>query len=128
MATNVQYVPGVCNLGKAEIAKRKSFGWGGLIVTLILWALFSYQGLASGWYLLLFIPAFLSAIGLLQGFMHFCVAFGMKGVFNVSPELQKLENVSQAEFRAQDKKKAVQIFAYALLIAAAVTILAYFVH
>lgn len=122
------YVPGTCNIGKAEIAQRKQIGWIGLVVTVLLWVLlFSVQA-APAWFLFLFLPATLSAVGFIQAFSHFCVAFGMKGLFNVSPELRKMESVAQAEFRGQDKKKAIRILISSLAVGAAVALVAYFLR
>ncbi len=125
---NTTYVPGVCNIGLAEINQRKRIGWIGLVVTIAVWVLFRYFQLNAAWYLVLFFPAALSAAGLIQGFSHFCAAFGMKGMFNVSEELRKMESVEQAQFRAQDKKKAIQIFVASLAIGVIVALAGYIVH
>ncbi len=122
------YIPGTCNIGKAEIIQRKQVGWAGLVVTALLWALlFSVQA-APAWFLFLFLPATLSAVGFIQAFSHFCVAFGMKGLFNVSPELRKMESVAQAEFRGQDKKKAIRILLCSFAVGATVALAAYFLR
>lgn len=119
-----KYIPGVCNIGPAEIAMRKRLGWYGLIAAFVVWALFRFFGIPSLWCLVIFIPIFFSANGFLQGYMHFCAGFGMRGLFNFGPQVGKTDTVSQAEFRAADRKKAQQIFIYATLIAIAVTFIA----
>jgi hypothetical protein len=125
--TNNQYIPGVCNIGPAEIAMRKRLGWYGLILTIVLWALMVWLGISSWWRLLLFIPVFFSANGFLQGFMHFCAGFGMRGVFNFGSEVGKTDTVSQAEFRVKDRRKAQQIFLYAVLIGIAIVLIAFYI-
>ncbi len=75
--------------------------------------------------MLLFFPAAMSATGFIQGFMHFCAGFGMKGVLNFSPELYKIDTVREAEFRAKDRRKAQIIFAYSILTGLIVAALAY---
>lgn len=125
---NPQYIPGGCNIGPAEIAARKRSGFIGLIVTGILWAVFAYFNLASLWFLLLFLPAMASATGLIQGYSHFCAGFGMKGLFNFGSKVGITDTVSQAEFRAKDRKKAQMIFAYSVLAGLAVAVIAYFIH
>jgi hypothetical protein len=121
-----QYIPGVCNIGEAEIAQRKRIGYIALVVTLVGWALLWYSGVPALWRLVLVIPAAMSATGFLQGFMHFCAGFGMRGTFNFGPELYKTETVKQAEFRAKDKRKAQTIFAYSVAIGIVVAAVAYF--
>ena len=125
---NTQYIPGVCNIGPAEIAARKRSGFIGLIVTVALWIAFAYFDLASPWFLLLFLPAVASATGLIQGYSHFCAGFGMKGIFNFGSTVGNTDTVSQAEFRAKDKKKARQIFVYSVLAGLVVATLAYGIH
>lgn len=105
---------------------RKRLGWWGLLITIVLWALLVWLGASAAWRLVLFIPVFFSANGFLQGFMHFCAGFGMRGVFNFGPAVGKTDTVSQAEFRAKDRKKAQQIFIYAALIGIAVALIAFF--
>lgn len=119
-----QYIPGVCNIGPAEIRMRKRLGWWGLLITIVLWALFVWLKVPIAWRIILFLPAFFSANGFLQGFMHFCAGFGMRGVFNFGPKIGQTDTVSQAEFRAKDRAKAKQIFAYAVIIGIVVVLVA----
>ena len=121
------YIPGVCNIGEVEIARRKHIGWTGLAVTLIVWVLLDFLKVSPFWKIVLFFPASMGATGLIQGFSHFCAGFGMKGVFNFGDTLNKTDTVEQAEFRAQDKKKAQQIFAYSVLVGIVVVAIAFFV-
>ena len=117
-----QYIPGVCNIGPAEIRMRKRLGWYGLLAAIIVWALLFWLHAPAAWRLVVFIPIFFSANGFLQGFMHFCAGFGMRGVFNFGPTIGVTDTVSQAEFRAKDKKKAKEIFLYAVIIAVVVAV------
>jgi accessory gene regulator protein AgrB len=119
-----QYIPGVCNIGPAEIRLRKRLGWWGVLITIIVWALLVWLQLPVTWRIIIFLPVFFSANGFLQGFMHFCAGFGMKGVFNFGPAVGKTDTVSQAEFRKKDRRKAQQIFIYATLIGIAVVLVA----
>ena len=120
-----QYVPGVCNIGKAEIAQRQKMGWIGLIFTGALWAILFATRVAPVWRLALAVPAAMSATGFIQSFMHFCAGFGMMGVFNFGSELRQTETVEQKEFRAKDRRKAMIIFAYSILAGLVVAYLAY---
>ena len=108
-SSKATYVPGTCNIGPDEIKMRMTAGWFGIVV--------------SPWTrLVLFFPATIGALGFLQGAFHFCVAFGMEGLFNVTNPAGKTESVSQKEFRAADKKKAIQIIAYSVLIGIVVAV------
>ncbi len=126
MQTQYQYVPGVCNIGKPEIRKRKQGGWAGFVVTVILYILFIYFDVNRIWRLLIFFPATMAAIGFVQARMHFCAYFGISGVFNVSSESGKTDTVEQAEFRAKDRRKAQQIITYSVIIGAVVAAMAYY--
>ncbi len=121
------YVPGVCNIGRAEIGKRKRAGWVGTIVTVAVWVVLLFAHVPPAWRLLLFLPAALAASGFLQAYMHFCAGFGSRGLFNFGPEAGKTETVTQAEFRAKDRKKARQIIVLSACIGAVVAILSCFV-
>lgn len=119
-----KYIPGVCNIGPAEIKKRRQTGWIGLIATIALWAIFIWFDIPSIWRLTLFLSAMMSATGFLQAYMHFCAYFGFASLFNFG-DVGKTESVSQAELRAKDKRKAWQIVIYAILIGLAVALIAY---
>lgn len=121
-----KYIPGVCNIGPEEINKRKQAGWIGLIATATLWVLFIWFDIPSIWRLTLFFPAMMSATGFLQAYMHFCAYFGFASLFNFG-DVGKTDSVQQAEFRAQDRRRAWQIVIYSILIGLAVAIIAFIV-
>ncbi len=120
-----KYIPGVCNIGDEEIKMRKRSGWGGLIATIILWGIFVWFNIPPIWRLTLFFPTMMSATGFLQAYMHFCAYFGFASLFNFGPNVGNTDSISQAEFRAMDKRKAWQIVTYSILIGLAVAFLAY---
>ncbi|MCZ7400690.1 MAG: hypothetical protein O8C61_00540 [Candidatus Methanoperedens sp.] len=121
-----KYIPGVCNIGKSEIKRRKQAGWSGLIITLILLGLLLYFDAPRPWRLVIFIPAMMTATGFLQAHMHFCAYFGMRGLFNFSPDIGKTDTVEQAEFRAMDQQKAWQIITYSAISGAVLAIIFYY--
>ena len=120
------YIPGVCNIGPAEVSMRKRAGWIGLAVTATAWFGLAFFGVSHYWLLVLVLPATMSATGFLQGHLHFCAGFGMRGLLNFGPEVGKTETVQQQEFRAKDKRRAQQIFTYSILIGIAVALLAFY--
>jgi len=101
-----QYIPGVCNIGPAEMAKRRQAGFVGVLTTVILAITLVSVGASRTWRLTIFIPVFAAAIGYLQNAFHFCVGFGLKGLYNVINSAGQTEDISKAEFRELDKKKA----------------------
>ena len=124
---NNTYIPGVCNIGETEILARKRLGWIGLVATILVWGIVSYFGLNHYWLSMLVITASISATGFIQSYLHFCAGFGVKGLFNFGTELGHVETVQQQEFRSKDKKKALLIFAYSLIIGIVVTLIACYI-
>ena len=125
MVANDKYVPGVCNIGPAEINRRRRSGWVGLGATILLWMAFWFFRVPAPWRMLLFFPAFLSAEGFLQAAFHFCAGFGSRGLYNFGTEVGKTETVEQAEFRQKDQRKALLISLYSALIGIAIAILGF---
>ncbi len=116
------YVPGACNIGKAEIARRLQFGWSGIAVTAVLAVIFYATGVPAPWRLVLFLPAAAGAVGLLQGYLHFCANFGMRGVFNFGSQVGRTDTVEQAEFRRKDRQMATRIMVWSLVIGVVVAV------
>jgi hypothetical protein len=126
MTVKDDYVPGVCNIGPAEIRRRRQVGWVGLAATILLWAAFLIFRVPAPWRLALFLPATVGATGFLQAAFHFCAGFGMRGVFNFSSEVGKTESVQEAEFRLKDRRKARLITLYSILIGIATATAGFF--
>ena len=120
-----QYSPGRCNIGPAEIAYRRKFGWALLIVTLAAFAALVWTGLAALWRLSLFFPAALSAAGFLQAHHRLCVAFALRGVYNFGPP-GELTTVGNEDASRKDRREAVRIAGSAAIIGAIVAMAATF--
>jgi hypothetical protein len=125
MKKQMEYVPGVCNIGPAERRIRRRAGWFGLGATVLLWSVLLYLQAPSTWRVLLFFPAVAGAVGFLQDAFHFCAAFGLLGVFNTGSGFGKTESVEQAEFRRKDRQKALLIILYSVWIGLAVAAAGY---
>jgi hypothetical protein len=126
MAAHAEYVPGVCNIGPAEIRRRRQSGWLGLGATVLLWAVFFIFRVPAPWRVLLFFPAMIGATGFFQAALHFCAGFGMRGVFNFGADVGKTETIEQVEFRRKDRRKARMISLYAALVGIAFAAAGYF--
>jgi hypothetical protein len=120
------YVPGMCNIGPAEIKLRRRSGQVGVVLTIVLFMIFMVTAVAPPWRLFLFIPATLGATGYLQAKLHFCARFGFSGLFNVGSEAGKHESVDQKEYRSQDQRKALIIIGVSAGIGLFVALLVFF--
>jgi hypothetical protein len=116
------YVPGACNIGPAEIARRRWVGHAGVVATVALAAVLLALDAAPAWRLLLALPAALAAAGYLQAWLRFCADFGWRGVYNFGA-LGRQERVAAEEARAQDRRRALLVGAASGAIGLAVALL-----
>ena len=107
------YIPGVCNIGKKEIRRRKLFAIAGLLITVICILIMQVYHTNRAWRLLIFFPAASSATGFIQAYSKFCLAFGMKGVFNFG-NIGSTFSTGQKEHLKKDRKKAIQILSLSM--------------
>ena len=126
MSETAVYQPGVCNIGPAEIRRRRTSGYVGLGLAVVFLVMAFALGWAAPWRLLVALPVFLSAQGFLQAAFRFCVGFASRGLFNFG-ELGSEETIHDKEFRRKDQRKALLITLLAFVIAAVVSVLAYLV-
>jgi hypothetical protein len=110
-----QYVPGVCNIGPEEIARRRNLGWIGLVVAIVVFAALLWSGVDAWWRLFVFFPAALSASGFLQAYFQFCTGFARAGIFNFG-SLGTQQTVGDDSSKAKDKRQGSRITLYAVLI------------
>ena len=115
------YVPGTCNLGKAEIRRRQFVALIGALLTLV-----SFVGLlaadapnAARWSL--FAPLMVFSVGFIQSRKKFCLAYGLMGTFNLG-KLGDMTRVQSEEDRLADRKTAISIFLQSALLAVALTL------
>jgi len=105
-----RYLPGQCNIGPAEIARRRQFGHAGAVVTLLGLLLVLVTTAPSWVRLLLFFPAAGAAAGYLQAAFHFCADYGWRGVFNFGRAgHNRTTEVEDADARKADRMKALLI-------------------
>ena len=102
------YHPGACNIGPAEIARRRRTGIVGLAAAALLTAALVLLGAPAATRWLVAIPLAVGAIGLLQARFRFCAAFGLAGVRNFGAP-GTVERVDDAAARRADRTKAVAI-------------------
>lgn len=102
------YRPGVCNIGPAEIARRRRTGHVGVIAAAILLVILVALDAPPVTRLLVAIPAMLAASGYLQARFRFCAGFAARGVFNFGA-VGESQMVTDAESRARDRAMARRI-------------------
>ncbi len=105
---SVDYQPGVCNIGPAEIARRRRAGHVGLIAAVALFAILIAIGAPPIARILLVIPVAVSASGYLQAYLKFCAGFGSRGIYNFG-DVGTTDKVADAAARALDKAKSMRI-------------------
>ena len=109
------YQPGACNIGPAEIARRRRAGHLGLVVTLATFAVLILIHAPPLTRFVVALPAAGAAVGYLQAFLRFCIAFGSEGVFNFGP-LGTTEHIADRSARTRDRVRAVQVTLASLLV------------
>ena len=119
------YIPGVCNIGPAEIRLRKLTGVVGLSATILWFAVLMVGDLPTPVRLTIFIPATAGAVGYLQTWFRFCVRFGVTGLFNMGKTIETRESIEQAEYRKKDQRKALFIAGLSALIGVVVTFIVF---
>jgi hypothetical protein len=122
-----EYIPGVCNIGPAERARRRQTGFVGLLASIILMVTLVTIGVPRGWRFLLIIPLSAASLGFLQDSFHFCIGFGLKGLYNVINSAGKTDSITQAEYRAKDRRKAISILWLSLAIGIVLAVLCFLV-
>ena len=117
----VGYEPGVCNIGPAEIARRRKSGHVALVVSVVVLIALLVVGAPAWTRLVLVITASGSAAGYLQARFHFCAGFGSSGVYNFGP-LGTTQQVADAAARSRDRMRSLQIGLGSLAVGLAVGI------
>ena len=110
----------MCNIGPAERRRRRLGGIAGSIASLLILGMLLLVDAPVLWRLILVFPAAGAATGFLQDALHFCVGFGMKGIYNVINSAGVVDNIELEEFRLMDKRKAQKIVVLAGFIGLAV--------
>jgi hypothetical protein len=123
-AQGVGYEPGVCNIGPAEVARRRRSGHVALLVSAVLLGVLLVIGAPHWTRLALVLTVGGSASGYLQAWLHFCAGFGSTGVFNFGP-LGNVEHVADPAARSRDRRRSIEIGLASLAIGLVVGIAAF---
>lgn len=115
------YVPGTCNLGKAEIRRRQFVALLGLFLSTSSFIGLVATDAARTARFSLFIPLMVFSVGFVQSRKRFCLAYGLMGTFNLG-KLGDITRVQSAEDRKADRKTALVILIQSAALAAALTL------
>ena len=112
------YVPGACNIGRAKVERRRrSAVVGGLATAGIAAGMLALH--APRWIrLAITLPAAGTAVAALQVRERFCVAYATRGVQNVAGPLGAPQPVADAESRAADRRRAIDMVGRGVLVGA----------
>ena len=117
-----EYISGACNIGPAEIKRRKQGAYlGGALYLIVSISLIASDASMST-RLWVFLPAALFAVGYIQSKRKFCVAYGFLGIFNFE-KLGKTTKIKVNQQLKADRKYALKLSAQALLLAIILTLL-----
>ena len=120
-ASNTQYMPGSCNIGKNDIRQRLVVALIGAILTLVAGAGLLSNEDPNPPRFFIFFPALIFAIGFVQSRKKFCLAYGFAGTFNFG-KLGKASRVASAADRKADRKTAINIFLQSAGLALGITV------
>jgi hypothetical protein len=117
------YVPGVCNIGPAEIARRRRGGHVGVAASVGLFAGLLLIDAPAPARLLVALPAAVAASSYLQVRFHFCAGFGSRGIYNFG-DVGPVTRVDDPVARAKDRRRSREIGLAGAAIGLAVGVLA----
>ena len=119
---STSYIPGTCNLGKAEVRRRQVVAIIGLVFSLSSGAGLIAANANFTEKLTLFLPLMIFSVGFIQSRKKFCLAYGMMGTFNLG-KLGEISRVQDPADRAADRKTAVMILFQAGALAVLLTLI-----
>ena len=117
-----EYIAGACNIGPSEIKRRRQGALIGAILFAVTTLLFVITDAPTGTRLLVFIPALLFAVGMIQSRKRFCVAYGFLGVFSLE-KLGATTKITINQDLKADRKYAVKLLTQSILISIALTLM-----
>lgn len=125
--SETKYIAGICNIGASEVNQRRRIGLIGLGLTSV--SIILYLGLV---YLIgldiivgvfVFLPAVMSAVGLLQARNQFCAAYGLAKQQNVTLSLGVTTKIEDVSSQKKDRNKALRIIFQSTIIAVGIALL-----
>src|SRR5688572_27810159 len=103
-----QYIPGHCNLGKAEIRRRYRIGFIGFALAIVIMLIIQFTDAARIWRFLIFIPVFYGVSGFIQATKKFCYVYGFRQVFSLEG-IRSFKKINDQDFVKADQRTAMKI-------------------
>lgn len=116
------YQAGACNIGPAEIARRRRAGLTGVAIAVAIAVVLIAIGAPWWMRLAMFPPLAGGLVSLEQARRRFCVGFAMAGIRNFGA-LGSPERVADATDRAADRRAALILTGYMSAIAAVISVI-----
>jgi hypothetical protein len=117
------YVPGVCNIGPYEIARRRRAGLTGIGIAVALAIVLLVLDVPQLARAIVLLPLWGGFVSYLQAVRRFCVGFALIGMANFGPDEAARRRVVDEDARAADRRKVRRLVAEGLLYAAPLTAL-----
>jgi hypothetical protein len=117
-----EYIAGACNIGPSEIKRRRQGALVGAVLFAFTTLLFVITDAPTSKRLLVFIPALLFAVGMIQSRKKFCVAYGILGVFSLEKLGATTKIIINQDLKA-DRKYAIKLLLQSVATAAVLTVL-----
>lgn len=114
------YRAGACNIGPAEIARRRRSGIAGLLTAFTLAVLMTVAGTAPVLRWIVAAPLAMGLMGVVQARLRFCVAFGLQGLRSFGPP-GDAERVDDADAARADRRRALLVIAAVVVASLATT-------
>jgi hypothetical protein len=115
------YRPGACNIGPAEIARRRQSGLIALAIAIVIGVVLVALDAPVWMRIAVFPPLAGALVALEQVRRRFCAGFALAGVRNLGP-LGAHEGVTEAADRAADRRAALVMVGYTSAVAAIITL------
>lgn len=116
------YVPGTCNLGKAEVRRRQLVALIGAVLSISSLITLLSTDQPKGARFSLILPLMVFSVGFIQSRKKFCLAYGFLGTFNLG-KLGDISRVQDPSDRKADRKTALTILIQAAALAFGLTLL-----
>ena len=102
---NDAYIPGICNINHQEIKRRRNAGYFGLVLFVAVALPLVLVEINHWARLIVFVPAFIAAIGLMQAQQKFCVSYAASGLQNANEDSTEARAVQDSQ-KIIDKARA----------------------
>ena len=119
-----QYIPGNCNLGKAEINRRYRIGYIGLVFAILIILILYFADASRIWRLLIFLPVFYGVSGFIQASKKFCYIYGFRQVFSLEG-IRSFKKINDQDSIQADRRTAMRIVISVFVTSVVITLLYY---